>query len=166
MKKILLILLVLYSIKLCGQTTHTDNGISDKIMVLGMIGVGNLIYPEASQILYHYCFGNGSDLILDPSYIKTSPVILNTLKKMKVGDKKIIRFSQKEDWRLSYAFNPMTIEKYKDSVYIHQYIKFDSGKRDYTILNLCGKKIKVYDNIVHTFKCKPFTAKCSFKLNF
>ena len=59
-----------------------------KILVLGMIFVGAFVFPEASIILNHYCFGNGEKLILNSDYIKNSPVVIKELKRMKVGQKK------------------------------------------------------------------------------
>jgi len=131
----------------------------NKIVVFGMIVVGSFLYPEASQILNHYCFGNGEDLVLKSDYIKNSPVVIKELKKMKIGEKKKVTFFQKEDWRLSYALNPFYIEKRKDKVIITQYIKFDKTNKSYTKFG----PIKLSDNIVHTFKCTPFKVYHEFK---
>lgn len=123
-----------------------------KILVLGMIFVGTFIYPEASQILNHYCFGNGEKLVLQSDYIKNSPVVVRELKKIKVGQKKRVVLKQSEDWRLSYALNPFYIEKRKDKVIITQHIKFDSSNKSYTWFG----PFKISDNIVHVFDCTPF----------
>jgi len=125
---------------------------SKQILVLGMILVGSFVFPEASQILKHYCFGNGEKLILQSDYIKNSPVVVKELKKIKVGEKKRVVFKQKEDWRLSYALNPFYIEKRKDKIIITQYIKFDSTNKVYTYFG----PFKISDNIVHVFNCTPF----------
>jgi hypothetical protein len=132
----------------------------NKIVVFGMIVVGSFLYPEASQILNHYCFGNGEDLVLESDYIKNSPVVIKELKRMKIGQKKKVSFTQKQDWRLSYALNPFYIEKRKDKVIITQYIKFDETNKSYTQFG----PIKLPDNIVHTFKCTPFKVYHEFKL--
>jgi hypothetical protein len=132
----------------------------NKILVFGMIIVGSFLYPEASQILNHYCFGNGEDLVLESDYIKNSSVVIKELKKMKIGQKKKVTFFQKEDWRLSYALNPFYIEKRKDKVIITQYIKFDKTSKSYTQFG----PIKLSDNIVHAFKCTPFKVYHEFKL--
>ena len=80
-------------------------------MVIGMIVCSTFTYPEASCILNHYGFGNGDTLILDTSYLKLSPIITKELVSMKVGETKIVRFTQKDDWRLSYAINGFTLIK-------------------------------------------------------
>lgn len=74
-----------------------------KIFVLSMIFFGSFLFPEASQSLKHYCFGDGSDLIVNSDYIKNSPVVKKHLAKMKVGQKKKVGFHQWEDFRLSFA---------------------------------------------------------------
>lgn len=133
---------------------------TEKAKIQMLIFGGKLFFPEASQILEHYCTGNGDTLFLDPFYIKNSPVVKREIEGMKEGQVKKIRFHQKEDWRLSYALNPFNIKKEGGKFKIYQYIKFDSGDRDYTDLNVGFTKIRVKDNIVHTYKCKPYIAYC------
>lgn len=123
-----------------------------KIIVLSMIAGGAIIFPEASQALRHYCFGDGSQLNVDPEYIKNSPVVKKHLAKMKVGQKKKVGMHQWEDWRLSFAINPFTIEKKKDKVVITQWMQFDT-KNDVTTWLFF---IPIKDNIVHTFDCTPY----------
>ena len=89
-----------------------------QILVINIIFYGLFIYPEASSIVSHYCFGNGSDLILKNNYLKRSPVIIHHLKEMKVGEKRKIGMHQLEDSRLSFALNPLTIIKNKNSTVI------------------------------------------------
>ena len=48
------------------------------------------------------------------------------LAQMKVGQKKKVGIHQWEDWRLSFAINPFTIEKKKDKVVNSQWMKFDN----------------------------------------
>ncbi len=122
------------------------------------------VSPEGAEILRHYCFGNGDTLFLSADYIRKSPVIIENIKKMQVGERRKIAFHQKEDWRLSYALNPFIMIKKKDSVVVYQYIKFDQSGKTYTLLNLGIITIKLHDNIVYTFDCKPFTAVCEFKI--
>lgn len=123
-----------------------------KILVLGMIAFGFLFFPEASKILRHYCFGDGSTLYLKSNYIKNSPVVKKKLAKMKVGDKRKVGMHQWEDFRLAYALNPFSIEKRKNKVIISQWIQFDKTNR---VITWFGP-IPLPDNIVHTFDCKPF----------
>lgn len=131
---------------------------AQKAAVVGIIVGGYFLYPEASKVVAHYCFGNGDTLHLDPTYIRNSRVIVQKLNTMKIGESKEVRFNQKEDWRLSYALNPFTIKRTKEGATIHQYIKFRG--HDYTYLNFLGYKLKVSDNIVHVFDCKPYVIIC------
>ena len=124
----------------------------DKMIVLGCIIVGSIFFPEASQILRHYCFGDGTVLYVKPDYIKNSPVIKKHVSQMKVGQKKVVRFRQREDWRLSFAINSFTIEKRKDKIIVSQWTKFDTSGKIKTWLFF----FPVSDNIVHTFDCTPF----------
>ncbi len=121
--------------------------------------------PEGMEILQHYCFGDGSELVLESDYLPNSPVIQSELKKMKIGQDKVVRFYQKEDWRLSYALNPFHLVKKQDGFEIYQYIKFDSKGVDVTELNFYLFKIKVKDSWVHLVNPKPFMVSYNFKLN-
>lgn len=151
MKKVIIIffglLFILFNIK--------------KIIVLGMIAFGALVFPEASQALRHYCFGNGEKLVVHSGYIIKSPVVQKHLRKMKVGDKKKIGMHQWEDWRLSFAINPFSMEKRKDKVIITQWMKFDNTGN---VITWFGP-IPLPDNIVHTFNCTPYLFYHEFPIN-
>lgn len=123
-----------------------------KILVIGMIVFGAVFFPEASEILRHYCFGDGSTLYLRSDYIKNSPVVKKKLQQMRVGQKKKVGMHQWEDFRLAYALNPFTMEKRNDKVVITQWIQFDKTNKVFTWFG----PIPLPDNIVHTFNCKPF----------
>ena len=75
-----------------------------------MIIGGRIVSPEGSDILYHYCFGNGDTLNINSSYIRKSPVVLKSIKDLRIGEIKKVIFKQSEDWRLSYALNPFHIK--------------------------------------------------------
>lgn len=123
-----------------------------KIMVLGMIAVGLVFFPEAGAALRHYCFGDGSQLEVSSEYIKTSPVVQKELATMKVGETRKVGFHQYEDWRLSFALNPFTIKKGKHRVEVSQWMKFSDSNDVITWLFI----IPMPDNIVHTFDCTPY----------
>ncbi len=125
---------------------------SKKILVIGMIVVGAIFFPEASKALRHYCFGDGSQLEVSPDYIKNSPVVKKHLAHMKIGEKHKVGFHQWEDWRLSFALNPFTIEKQKHKIIITQWMEF--AKKDQVVTWLFI--IPMPDNIVHTFDCTPY----------
>ncbi len=112
--------------------------------------------PEGSAILQHYCFGDGTDLVLESDYLPYSPVIKSELKKMRIGQDKVIRFNQNKDWRLSYALNPFHLVKEPKGFKIYQYIKFDNRGVDITEINFRLFKIKVKDSWVHVINPTPF----------
>lgn len=160
MKKIGLVLLTT-GILFGGYLYQKTNGFErDKVLVMGIILGGKFISPEGSSIVNHYCFGNGDTLFMDPSYIKRSPVVLREMEGMRDGQIKRVVFTQKDDWRLSYALNPFHIKKEGDKFKIYQYIKFSDNKKIYTELNLGFTKIRVNDGIVHAYDCKPYVAYC------
>ncbi len=130
-----------------------------KILVFGMIAIGAIFFPEASQALKHYCFGDGSTLYVSPEYIKTSPVVKKHLAEMKVGQKRKVGMHQWEDFRLSFAVNPFTIEKRKDKVIITQWMKFATNNK---VITWFGP-IPLPDNLVHTFDCTPYMFHCEWK---
>ncbi len=131
-----------------------------KILVIGMIAVGAVFFPEASKALRHYCFGDGSELRVNPDYIRNSPVVKKHLANMKVGDRKKVGFHQWEDWRLSFALNPFTLEKRRDKVVVTQWMQFDHSGDVTTWLFF----IPMRDNIVHTFDGKPYLFRSEWAL--
>lgn len=80
----------------------------------GMVAVGSVLYPEASQVLYEFCWGGGDDFEISAEYVKQSPFIRKKLAELEPGQKWAGGFNQTEDVRLSYAFNPISIEKKLD----------------------------------------------------
>ena len=119
--------------------------------------------PEGSAILQHYCFGDGTDLVLESDYLPNSPVIKSELKKMNIGEDKVIRFNQYKDWRLSYALNPFHLVKKTNGFEIYQYIKFDNKSVDVTEINFRLFKIKVKDSWVHVLNPTPFMLDYQYK---
>ena len=95
---------------------------------------------------------------MNDEYLKTSPVITYHLKVMKEGEIRKIGMHQWEDFRLSFALNPLYIEKKNDKIIISQYIKFDKTGKVVTMIG----PIPIADNIVHVFNCKPYNVKCEF----
>lgn len=130
-----------------------------------MIIGGKIVAPEASVILSHYCFGNGDTLFLKPDYFEKSPVVKKAIIGMRTGENKIVWVRQTDDWRLSYALNGFHILKEKDCYLIYQRIAFDTTGKVHTILNVGFTQIRVPDDIVHTFDCKPFVAVSKIPIN-
>ena len=135
-----------------------------KIVVVAMIVGGFFIAPEASQILSHYCFGDGDTLYLDSSYLKTSPVVVSAATGLKVGGKiNKVTLIQSRDWRLSYAINGFTLKRTRNGYVIQQWIEFDKTGTIPTYINFGVFELPVPDAIVHTFDCTPFWVMCEFK---
>ena len=135
-----------------------------KVFLISIM-IGSIpIFPEASKILQHYCFGQGEKLILNSNYFSKSPVIVSNLEKMRINETRTIKFNQSDDWRLSYAINGFHMTKKKNKVIIKQYIKFDHSGRVFTYLNFGIFELKIYDNIVHVFNCKPFWVYSEFEI--
>jgi hypothetical protein len=112
--------------------------------------------PEGCAILQQYCFGDGTELVLESDYLPNSPVIQSELKNMRIGQVKVVRFYQKEDWRLSYALNPFHLLKTKNGFRIFQYIKFDEKGEVFTEINFKFFKFKVKDSWVNLINPTPF----------
>ena len=125
-----------------------------RTVVLAMITGGLIVSPEGSDILFHYCFGNGDTLLLSHEYFQRSPVIQKAMKGMKPGQEKIVWVHQPDDWRLSYALNGFSLRCEKDHYLVYQYIHFDTTGKVYTRLNLGFTTIKVYDNQIGRASCR------------
>ena len=154
MKRIIIIVGIIGLMTLCYK----------KLVVVAMIVVGFFVAPEASQILSHYCFGDGDTLYLDSSYLKRSPVVISAATGLKVGGKiNKVRVIQSRDWRLSYAINGFTLKRTKKGYVIQQWIEFDKTGTIPTDINFGVGKLRVQDAIVHTFDCTPFWVVCEFE---
>jgi len=96
-----------------GQET-TPEVLGLQVAYGGMVAVGSVLYPEASEVLYEFCWGGGDDPEIDSDYVRQSPFIRKKLASLRPGQKWSGWYKQTEDVRLSYAFNPITIEKRRD----------------------------------------------------
>jgi hypothetical protein len=132
------------------------------IFILGVITFFKITAPEGCAVLQHYYFGDGKDLELTSDYFPKSPVIVEELKKMRIGEDKIIRLRQQRDWRLSYAINGFHLVKKKNGFSIYQRIEFDRTGDIYTVINLGLFKFKVKDNWVHVLPTTPFLVRYRF----
>ena len=102
--------------------------------MINIIFYGFFFYPEASSIVSHYCFGNGSDLILNNNYLKRSQVIIHHLKEINtkllscnnITDKMINRLPSILDYYL-YDVNILEItnkiEEYSQIVIMLTYLQ-------------------------------------------
>ena len=137
------------------------------ILILAVPFLSGYVYfqttsPEGMSVLTQYILGDGSDYELKSDYLPTSPVIVNNLKTMEIGETRRITFRQKEDWRLSYALNPFNLTKTENGFTINQYIIFDTSGDIYTDINIFGKKIRFHDNWINKLNPTPYTVYYSY----
>jgi hypothetical protein len=117
-------------------------------------------YPEASTLLYHYLYGDGSNLELDADYFKRSTYLTKIIKQLDQGEHGPLPLKQHQDWRLSLAFNPYYLNITADRVRLfHPEINFapiSGGEKVMTIVPIGKMKLKIYDNLISAMNPKPF----------
>jgi hypothetical protein len=144
-----------------GRLTWLDR-VECRLLYKGIVVAGWVVSPEGSQIVNWYINGDGSDYELSPDYIKTSPVVQRHLATMRVGETRVVRFKQNEDWRLSYALNPFRIKRERDRVLVWQEIVFLKRRDVYTDLNLGVMRIRLRDGLIHALNPKKFTVRSAW----
>ncbi|HEA26640.1 MAG TPA: hypothetical protein ENH92_05900 [Ectothiorhodospiraceae bacterium] len=135
--------------------------------ILTGIATTRFIYPEGSILLYHYIYGDGSDLELPSSYFRESGYLRKKIEELGPGDHGPIVLRQHEDWRLSLALNPyyLSISDRRIRIY-HPRIEFatlDSTKVR-TVIPLGKMKLQVYDNLVSAINPTPFFVYSEWKV--
>ncbi|GHV49912.1 hypothetical protein AGMMS49579_02670 [Spirochaetia bacterium] len=130
-----------------------------------IIFFGWFIYPEASNILKHYIYGNGNDLEIISRYFFKSAVIKKSLEnKQNIELIGPITLRIQDDPRIAYAINGFYI-KNKNNVEIFQKIDFAkiNDRHTYTTFNILNREIKIPDRLIRTFEtdggCKEFTVR-------
>ena len=119
------------------------------------------VYPEASKVLEHYIYGDGSDLKLPASYFQNSNYLQGKINTLGNGKHSYIGLKQEEDWRLSLAFNPYFLDVSPEKVKIyHPQIKFASvtEEKEPTFVALGKMRLRVYDNLFSAMSPTPFYA--------
>ncbi|MGD1921021.1 MAG: hypothetical protein ACFCAD_20370 [Pleurocapsa sp.] len=140
------------------------NSLDKAIMHIGTktsIVATKFIYPEASVLLDHYVYGDGSDLKLPNSYFKTSSYLQNQIDILGKGEHELIALEQQEDWRLSLVFNPYFLDVTTDKVKIyHPQIEFApvTAEKEPTFIAIGKMKLRVYDNLFSAMSPTPFYA--------
>lgn len=122
---------------------------------------GKIIYPEASKILEHYLYGDGTDLYINSSYFLKSKIISKAIseKKYPIGP---VTLRISDDPRIAYAVNGFYIINKDNKPSITQRIEFDEsgGTGVYTTFPVIGGSIKVPDRLIRIFEknggCKTF----------
>ena len=124
------------------------------------IAVSSFSYPEASSLLYHYIYGDGSDLQLDASYFQGSHYLAQQVKALGLGQHGPIALKQYQDWRLSLALNPYYIDITDSTIKIYHpeiiFAPLESDKKVMTVVPIGKMRLKIYDNLVSALNPKPF----------
>ena len=145
-------------------TKNELNSLDKAIMHLGTktsIIATKFIYPEASMLLDHYVYGDGSDLKLPADYFKSSSYLQNQINNLGYGEHNLIALEQQEDWRLSLVFNPYFLKVTPEQVKIyHPQIKFAAvtAEKKPTFIAIGKMKLRVYDNLFSAMSPTPFYA--------
>lgn len=140
------------------QLTVLDKALLHSGALLGM-GISYWSYPEATQVLWHYIYGDGSALELKADYFKSSAYLNQQVKQLGSGTHGALTLKQQQDWRLSLVFNPYYLKVTPDEVIIFQpQLDFAPLRqtRRFTLVPLGLMKVKVYDNLIHALNPKPF----------
>jgi hypothetical protein len=126
--------------------------------------------PEAARVVSQYCYGDGTQLRLEPDYIKASPVVRRAMAEVPAGESRLVRFKQDDDFRLSLALNPFTLSHRQVNganwYRISQLIQFDqpnSGAKVKTELRFSLFHVKVRDAYIGILNCKPFIVSCEWE---
>ena len=131
-----------------------------KIGLFAGINISKINYPEASKLLSHYIYGDGSELELDASYFQTSDYLSSVIKEKGEGEHGPIALNQYEDWRLSLALNPYYLRVTSDKVRIyHPNISFEpvNSQNDvFTVVPIGKFKLRIYDKLVSSLNPTPF----------
>ncbi len=124
-------------------------------------GVGGLFYPEGAQILRHAVYGEGADLQVDAAYLSRSAYVAAQVEYLGEGDHGPLWVDQRDDWRLSLAFNPYYLRVTEDRVRLyHPTMKFTpaDGRPIHTVVPVGKLRIRVWDNLVSALGATPFLA--------
>jgi len=117
-------------------------------------------YPEASILLYHYVYGNGSDLKLDSTYFQKSLYLNEKIKILGVGKHGPLALKQEQDWRLSLAFNPYYLNVTQTSVRLFHpnitFSPFTNTDKTLTIVPIGKMRLRLYDNLVSAMSPRSF----------
>ena len=148
-----------------GQESSADRVLLRGTVASG-IAVGWFSYPEASAILFHYVYGDGSELRLSADYFRRSGYLQEQVRKLGPGEHGPVGFEQARDWRLSLALNPFYLKVESDRILLfHPKIDFvaSSGPPTRTIVPIGKLRIRFYDNLVNALDPTPFPVFAEWK---
>ncbi|QQZ30870.1 hypothetical protein HMY34_04750 [Thiothrix subterranea] len=136
--------------------------------ILTGIAVSWFRYPEASALLFHYVYGDGSDLSLSADYFRESGYLKEKIAALGIGQHGAIGLRQQDDWRLALTLNPYYLDVTEQQVVLfHPHIAFAplDSQRVPTIVPIGKLKIRVFDNLVSALEPKPFRAYAVWETN-
>lgn len=155
-----------YAERLTDRASRNVLGTLDRVLlhagVLAGVAVSRLRYPEASALLYHYVYGDGSELELASDYFETSPYLKRVIHRLGEGEHGPTALRQAQDWRLSLALNPYYLTVTPQAVRLyHPRIAFaplNDARRIWTVVPVGKMKLKIYDGLVNALEPTPFAA--------
>jgi len=116
-------------------------------------------YPEASTLLQHFVYGDGSDLELSSDYFKDSPYLQAKVSELGEGEHGPISLTQEDDLRLAMAVNPyyLSIDGEKVRLY-NPNVTFgeESSDRIMSIVPIGKLQVNIYDELVTVMDPEPF----------
>jgi hypothetical protein len=133
------------------------DGVEVYLLYHGIVVGGQLISQDGGQVLWHYLHGGGTDLWLNSSRIRTSPVIIRSLASLRESESRRFTFRQSEDVSLSYAINPFHLKRKNGKVLLWQKIQFANDPTTYTVLDYGIGRFRLPDALIHALHPQPFT---------
>lgn len=154
-----------YNNSLMDKAERNDLTIFDEWILRAGLLVGTTLsryhYPEASMILNHYVYGDGSTLQLPQHYFANSSYLNKLVSSLGDGDHGPLALKQHQDWRLSLALNPfyLSISGEKVRIY-HPKVEFApvGSARVVTVVPVGKLRVQIYDNLVSALDPTPFEA--------
>jgi hypothetical protein len=129
---------------------------------------GRVVYPQAAELLGHYCDGRGDTLRFDAQPLLRHPEVQQALRLRKPG----ITFrhqpaagpfytARRTDWSLYYAFDLLYIRQTPGTVVFYDNYFFQPlARRSYTRFNFGRLHCKLNDGLIRVAypQAKPFIA--------
>ncbi|MCB9680690.1 MAG: hypothetical protein H6733_04390 [Alphaproteobacteria bacterium] len=143
-----------------GALTAVDRALLRLAVAAGVVA-GAVVSPEGSAVLAHAVFGDGSDLDLDPSYLRRSVWIQERVRALGPGRHGPLLVPPGADERLSLALQPVYLDVDADRVRVgHPRIAFAApdAARVITIVPVGRLRFVVPDNLVGALQTRPFAA--------
>ncbi|MBF9142018.1 hypothetical protein [Hymenobacter properus] len=174
---------VLYTVGDFGLTQRVLNGVESRALAgrstrLDQFGLrllygalqlgGRVVYPQAAELLGHYCGGRGDTLRFDAQPLLRHPEVQQALRLQKPG----ITFrhqaaagpfyiARRTDWGLYYAFDLLYIRQAPGTVVFYDNYFFQPlARRSYTRFNFGRLHCKLNDGLIRVAypQAKPFVA--------